>query len=407
MAPRSLSLSAYLALTRRGNGQPVYATEAERPAGELIWGHASNIDHAHALVQLAARLAQLRPDLTLLLTTPASMADIPLSASCLIREVLPEDTVANGEAFIDHWMPELCLWTGGDLQPAILNCAANADLPMFLVDANEEGIVKPGWRWFPDMPRALLNSFSMILVQNTETVTALRRLGVRDTDIAVTGIFQEGTLPLPCNEDERQELSDLLKTRPVWLAAMAQAEELDIILAAHRQVSRMTHRLLLILVPDKEADGPEFAARLQAEGYEFTRWSEGTLPEETTQILLGDTHGDMGLWYRLASVSMMCSSLKPGYGGQDPNEPAAHGSAILYGPNVSRYLTAYKRYAGAGAARIVRDEDTLAAALKRLIAPDQSAAMAHAAWDVASLGAEVTDRILDLVQDTLDVLEAV
>ena len=69
MAPRSLSLSAYLALTRRGNGQPVYATEAERPAGELIWGHASNIDHAHALVQLAARLAQMRPDLTLLLTT--------------------------------------------------------------------------------------------------------------------------------------------------------------------------------------------------------------------------------------------------------------------------------------------------------------------------------------------------
>ena len=37
------------------------------------------------------------------------------------------------------------------------------------------------------------------------------------------------------------------------------------------------------------------------------------------------------------------------------------------------------------------DAETLAAAVQQLIAPDQSAAMAHAAWDVASQGAAVTD----------------
>ena len=65
-------------------------------------------------------------------------------------------------------------------------------------------------------------------------------------------------------------------------------------------------------------------------------------------------------------------------------------------------LPAYTRFAEAGAARIVRDEATLAAALARLIAADHSAVMAHAAWDVASAGAQVTDQIVDLVQDTLD-----
>jgi 3-deoxy-D-manno-octulosonic-acid transferase len=103
----------------------------------------------------------------------------------------------------------------------------------------------------------------------------------------------------------------------------------------------------------------------------------------------------------------MGSSLRPGMGGSDPNEPAAHGSAIVYGPNVGRYLPSYTRYAEAGAARIVRDADTLSAALSRLIAADQAAAMAHAAWDVASVGAEVTDHILDLVQDTLDTAASV
>ena len=114
----------------------------------------------------------------------------------------------------------------------------------------------------------------------------------------------------------------------------------------------------------------------------------------------------MGLWYRVAPITFMGSSLEAGQWGRDPNEPAAHGSAILYGPNVRRYLSGYSRFAEAGAARIVRDADTLAAAVQRLIPPDQSAAMAHAAWDVASQSAGVTDKILDLVQDTLDVMGA-
>jgi 3-deoxy-D-manno-octulosonic-acid transferase len=120
--------------------------------------------------------------------------------------------------------------------------------------------------------------------------------------------------------------------------------------------------------------------------------------------LLADTRGEMGLWYRLATIAMMGSSLLPGMGGSDPNEPASHGAAIIYGPNVGRYLPSYRRYASAGGARIVRDADTLAAAVAHLIAADRSAAMAHAAWEVATVGAEVTDQILALLHDILDEL---
>lgn len=406
---QSISLTAYMAWARRnarGGAARDTAPPAPRPAGELIWGHADTTDHAHALVQLVSRLRQFRPDLSLVLTCGPDMPDSVLEAPCLVKASLPEENVAASERFLDHWQPDLCLWTGGDLQPALLTCADRRGVPLYLVDASRSTLERPAWRWFPDLPRALLNSFAMILAQDAGTERALLRMGVRDTEIAVTGIFQEGTQPLPCDETERNELAALLGSRPVWLAAMAREGELDTILSAHRKVTRMAHRLMLILVPARPGDADSFAARLDAEGFDTLRWSDGALPEDTTQIILGDTQGDMGLWYRLATISLMGSSLVPGFGGRDPNEPAAHGSAILYGPNVGRYLGTYRRFADAGAARIVRDTDTLAAALGRLIAPDQSAAMAHAAWDVASVGAQVTDRIIDLVQDTLDVLEA-
>ena len=404
---RSFSLTAYLAMSRRSAPTDQAAVpERERPAGELIWAHAVEPAHADALCQMAERLAAQRPGLHMLMTTGRDEVLEQTKGKSIIRTRLPDDSVSNAKAFLQHWAPDICLWTGGDLQPAFITCASEQDVPLYLIDAEERLLDKTSWRWFPDLPRALLERFAMIFARNANTARFLRRSGISDADIEVTGPFQEGAMTLPYNESDREELANLLRGRPVWLAAMVQPEELDTVLQAHRDTSRLAHRSLLVLVPDDPATGAEFKARLDAEGWRSITWSEGDLPEETTQVLLADTRGEMGLWYRIAPITFMGSSLLSGQWGRDPNEPAAHGSAILYGPNVRRYMSSYSRFAEAGAARIVRDHDTLATAVQRLIPPDQSAAMAHAAWDVASQSAGVTDKILDLVQDTLDVMGA-
>jgi 3-deoxy-D-manno-octulosonic-acid transferase len=98
----------------------------------------------------------------------------------------------------------------------------------------------------------------------------------------------------------------------------------------------------------------------------------------------------------------MGGSLGEGHTGRNPFEAAALGSAVLYGPNARRFVPFYRRLEEAGAAKLVGDEKSLGAAVTRLIAPDQAAAMAHAGWDVVSQGAAVTDRVIDLVQAGLD-----
>ncbi|SEL29356.1 3-deoxy-D-manno-octulosonic-acid transferase [Roseovarius azorensis] len=401
---RSLSLAAYLAYARRA-GRAGAAPDTPRPEGKLIWAHAVDAARADTLVHLAGRLAQQRPGLHMVLTTTEAVPERRRSGGTVIWQPLPEDHVPAAEAFLGHWRPDICLWTGGDLKPALLITAARREIPLYLVDADEAFLERPAWRWFPDMPRAVLSSFTEILTRSDAAARLLRRFGAPARIVSVTGPFQEGAMTLPCNAADREELAALLRGRPVWLAAMAQVDELEIILEAHREVSRLAHRSLLILVPDEISDSIAVRERLDGQGWRYVTWSEGETPRETTQIVLADTRGEMGLWYRLAPITFMGSSLVPGQYGRDPNEPAAHGSAILYGPNVGRYLRRYSRFAEAGAARIVRDTETLAGAVQRLIAPDQAAAMAHAAWDVASKGAAVTDRILDMLLDRLDRLD--
>ena len=109
---------------------------------------------------------------------------------------------------------------------------------------------------------------------------------------------------------------------------------------------------MLVLVPDDENDGVAIRERLDADGWRYVVWSEGGFPDEHTQVLLADTRGEMGLWYRIAPITLMATSLVSGCRGKDPFEPATLGSAILYGPNAGQYLGAYKRFANAGAARM-------------------------------------------------------
>ncbi|MDX5402827.1 MAG: 3-deoxy-D-manno-octulosonic acid transferase [Rhodobacterales bacterium] len=405
--PRSVSLSAYLTLARTTPGQtrtpartPVAARP--RPHGEVIWAHATTEVRAAALVQIAARLQAQRPDLHLLLTLPPDLPAPEAAPAFLTTLTVPEDTPPVIASFLDHWAPDLCLWTGGQLRHALINAAADRKVPTFLIDADESGFDTSRWRWLPDLTKVTLRRFDKVLASTGNSANRLLKLGVAARDITITGPLMEGCAAIPCDDKIRDRMAQLLDSRPVWLAAMVQPAEVPVVVTAHRAALRSAHRRLLIIVPDDPAEGDPMTEALRAEGWRVAQWSRAENPDESCQIMVADTRGDMGLWYRLAPVTFMASSLDASYGGQDPFEPAGLGSAILHGPHVSRYMSTYSRLSSAGAARLVRDADTMASSLTLLTAPDQAAAMAHAAWEVTTAGAEVTDRVMELVQDTLD-----
>lgn len=401
---RSISRAAYMALARRAPRKPLEFGRS-RPFGWLIWGHATNAARAGALLQIVDRLRAIRgQDITLLLTVQPGMMPPFDGKEHVICHEIPEDTIPGAVQFLDHWRPDYILWTGGHLVPAFLTEADTRGIEMGFVDADTAELGAGRWRWKLDVLSDALGRFGLIMARTDEAATALRKLGVQG-ETQVTGALQEGGAALPCNEKEREEMVQLFAGRPIWLAAMLQSGELDIVLGAYRKASRIAHRLLLIIVPDDETQGPDFMEKIHEMGIGAAIWSEGEVPDETVQILLADTWGEMGLWYRLAPITLMGSSLVPGQGGRDPFEPAALGSAILYGPNVRDYLPAYTRFARAGAARMVKDAETLSSAVLTLVAPDQAAQMAMAGWEVASEGAEVTDRIIEAIQDRMDELE--
>lgn len=373
-----------------------------RPDGDVLWAHATSDTRAAALVQIVTRLHAMRPDLHLLLTLPPGLSAPQHLRPYMTALTVPDDTMPAITAFLDHWAPDLCLWTGGHLQHELIHEAARRQVQMVLIDAEASALATGRWRLLRDRTQGTLRHFRRVLASTANAATRLLKLGVAPRDVTITGPLMEAGTALPCDDTSRDQMARLLDGRPLWLAAMIQPEELPIVTAAHRIALRSAHRRLLILVPDDIRQGDAMVQTLRDDGWRVAQWGEGERPDETTQIILADTRGEMGLWYRLAPVTFMASSMQAHHSGQDPFEPAALGSAVLFGPHISRYATTYDRLSSAGAARMVRDAESLAAGVTFLTAPDQAAAMAHAAWEVTTAGAEVTDAVMDLVQDMLD-----
>lgn len=400
----SLSLTAYTALAR-GTFIPQSDPYPDRPDGPIIWGVVHDDTSARALIHLVDRLRLLRGPCTLLITYVGKALRIS-GQKDVFTHALPVDTTETAKRFLEHWKPSICLWFDGELRPALIAQAKKNDLHMMLLSASEKLLDQAIWRWLPSLARETLSAFDSMSARDNDAYRALRKMDGGRRDIAIQGSLQNAVLPPTVNESVFEEVSTDLNRRPVWLAANIQEDELKEVLKAHRACIKKNHRLALILVASSFPVSVEARSILNSQGWRVCHWEDGDPIGENTQVILVEEPEEMGLWYRIAPLSFLGSSLKPTHGGCDPYVPATLGSAIVYGPNVGKHTNSYSRLASVGAARIVKDAHSLARAVETLLAADQSALMAHAAWVTISEGAEATDAVIEAVQDHLDALES-
>ena len=377
---------------------------APRPDGPLVWLHGASVGETLSLLQMIRRMGEERPELSFLMTS-GTVTSAGILADRMpprtVHQFAPMDLRPWVRRFLDHWRPDVAVLAEGELWPAtIVECRARG-VPLALINARmTERSFRRWWRLGRGAARALLHRLDHVQAQDGPTAHRLLALGLPPERLEVTGTLKEGAAPLPHDEAEMARLTAEFAGRPVWLAASTHDGEEALAAGAQAHALRSWHKLLMILAPRHPERGAAISHGLREAGWKVARRSEGEAVTGTTQIYLADTLGEMGLWYRLAPVSFVGGSLVD-VGGHNPFEPAALGSAVLHGPHVHNFADIYARLSQAGGARRV-DGAGLGPALAAALEPDEAARMAHAAWEVCSAGAEVTERAMDLLFAMLD-----
>jgi 3-deoxy-D-manno-octulosonic-acid transferase len=369
-----LGTPLYLArLWWRGRREPGYREAIAERLGHgrhpgsfgAVWIHAVSLGETRAASALIDALRAARPGMRLLLThgtATGRAAGAALLQPGDHQAWLPYDTPGAVRRFLRHHKPALGVLMETEVWPNLLHEAARTRVPMVLANARlSERSAAKGQRL-----RALLHpagqKLALALAQTEADAQRLRAAGVARVEVC-------GNLKYDLKPDEAQLARGrawrAAGERPVVVAASTREGEEAELLAAWAQLP--VPRPMLLVVPRHPQRFDEVAALAQAQGLRLERrsaWGDAgpSVEDWLADLWLGDSLGEMPLYFGLADLGLQGGSFKP-FGAHNFIEAAACGCPMVLGPSVFNFAEAARQALIAGAVWHAPD---WAAALQRV-----------------------------------------
>jgi 3-deoxy-D-manno-octulosonic-acid transferase len=152
--------------------------------------------------------------------------------------------------------------------------------------------------------------------------------------------------------------------RRVFLAASTREGEEDLLLSALQHAD--VDNLLIVIVPRHPQRFDEVAALLEQRFLRMQRRSANELIAADTQVLLGDSMGEMFAYYAACDAAFIGGSLLP-FGGQNLIEACSMGKPVLIGPHTYNFAQATEMAVACGAAMQIKHADDLVHQLNVLL----------------------------------------
>lgn len=368
-------------LRRRGQAEPGYLEHVDERFGRYqgatepgrVWIHAVSLGETRAAAILLEALRAAQPGLRVLLThgTATGRAE----GRKLLREGdaqawLPWDTPAAVRRFLDHFQPRAGVLMETEVWPNLVAACEQRGVPLVLANARLSPKSLAQTRRLARLSQPAYAALRGAWAQTEDDARRLAQAGA-----TVKGVF--GNLKFDAAPDARQleRGRDWRGTaqRPVVVFASSREGEEEGFL----QAVRAHPGVQWLLVPRHPQRFDTVAAMAAEAGFTVSRRSTWDTSPAPADLWIGDSLGEMALYYGLADVALLGGSFAR-LGGQNLIEAAACGCPIVMGPHTFNFSEAAELALQAGAAKrvatmeegvrvaveLARDREALAAAAK-------------------------------------------
>ncbi|MCC7005481.1 MAG: lipid IV(A) 3-deoxy-D-manno-octulosonic acid transferase [Ottowia sp.] len=401
--------------------------------GNWIWIHAVSVGETYAAQPLVQTLLTQYPNVRIVLThmTPTGRK----TGSALFAEYIrqgrmqqvyaPYDFPWFVQRFFRHIRPSLGLLIETEVWPNFVWIAQTYNIPLALINArmSPRSFKRATYlTCIQHAARQLFGAIPLILAQTQTDAARLRELGGKQVEICGNLKFDRNADPLHIQQG--LSLRKRIGTRWVLCAASTREGEETLILNAWQQFQQThahhnpahpcTHSAtdpanhtehvappLLLLVPRHPQRFSEVAHIVHKHGLTYalrsalpshTTSSHWVIPP-TTQVLIGDSLGEMASYYSACDIALIGGSLLP-FGGQNLIEACALGKPILLGPHTFNFYQASKDAVAEGAAIQMTHTELLAQHIHDLFNdPARLARMGQASQRFAQTYRGATTRI--------------
>ncbi len=376
----------------------------KRPEGKLIWLHGASVGESVSMLPLINKILDHYKDAHVMVTTGTTTSAEVMSKRLPERAFHQYFTIDNPfftTRFVKHWRPDIVLWFESDFWPAMLSSIKRKNIPLLLINGRISNKSFKKWQQFDFVSKEILDCFTMCLGQSEEDAYRLRILGAKNA--LCLGNLKYAGLPSPIDEEEKQKMQKAFEKRTIWLASSTHDDEELRLAKIHKNLKAKYKDLLTIIVPRHPNRGAEIAQKLEKElGLKTALRSDNEIIEESTDIYIANTIGEVGMWYDLSDIVFIGGSLIP-HGGQNFIEPSRQKCAVIIGPHTHNFNDAMARAKKADAIIQINDVIELQDVITNLFdSPDLLDAKKSLAYNWATSEAKVLDGILDKVKEYID-----
>lgn len=342
----------------------------KKQSRESIWFHAVSMGESIAAKSIIESLLDKHPQLNIIVTTTT-----PTGAKQIIEGLgdkvthhySPCDLPGTIKRFVKNIKPKALIIMETELWPNWLHCMKLQGIPVVLANARMSEKSAQKYLKIKSLSQKMMSALTLVLPVNNRDAARFIRLGVKPDSCKVTGNIKfDQCFTTNGHDSYFPEWAGEQRKPMIWLAASTHKGEDEQILRAHRLILEKNEGAKLIIVPRHPERFEDVAHMIESSGMRYSRRSQQESWSYQSQVLLGDTMGELMLAYKLTDIAFVAGSLVP-VGGHNMIEPASLGKPVLSGPYVHNFDEIYQELEKRGGASTVGTVEDIAAIVVELM----------------------------------------
>ena len=342
-----------------------------KTSGKVIWVHCVSVGEFNAARPLIDQILDIYPEHKLAITTTTITGAEAVRnhyQDRVIHYFFPFDLPFIVGPFVNKINPVACILLETEIWPNLINNLNKKAIPVMLINARlSERSLNKYQKFSSKLVQKTINQLTLIGSQNDPSSKRFLSLGALPDKVVTVG-----NLKFDSNEKDNpnttQSLQQMIgQRRVVVFASTREGEEKKIIQSYVNLKDKFD--ALLIIVPRHPQRFDEVFNLIVDSGLKVKRRSDGLGCDESIQVLLGDSMGELLSYYSVCDIAFIGGSLID-TGGQNMLEAAAASKPILFGPSVFNFEKIAQLFLEKDAAIQVGDADDLMKTISALLLDD-------------------------------------
>ncbi|MDA9872034.1 3-deoxy-D-manno-octulosonic acid transferase [Candidatus Thioglobus sp.] len=339
-------------------------------SGKVIWLHCVSVGEFNAARPLIDKIFIKFPLHQIVISTTTITGSEAVEKHYKRRVIhcfFPFDVPFIVNSFLKKIKPVACILLETEIWPNLINKLKYKNIPVMLVNARlSKKSFKKYNKFSPKLVSSTLNSLSIICSQNESSSKRFISLGANNN------IITTGSLKFDSNEPNNSGTIQALKNitgdrKIVVFASTRKGEEFQIIKSYLALKSKFN--ALLLFVPRHPERFNEVFNMANKTGLNVKRRSLAGHCEQDTDILIGDSMGEMMSYLNISDIAFIGGSLTNN-GGQNMLEAASLSKPIIFGPSIYNFEEISMRLLNDGSAIQVSNAEELMKTISELLLDD-------------------------------------